>query len=134
MNSVSGVSGASSPTVIDVGNCAPDHAAICRMLQSNFKATVHQAQNAKETLALLGQHHVDLILVNRKLDEDYSDGLEIIRMLKGSTQHCDVPCMLITNYEEYQQQAIQAGALRGFGKLSLNAPETLEGLKKLFGK
>ena len=30
--------------------------------------------------------------------------------------------MMITNYEEHQQQAVQAGAVRGFGKLTLRKP------------
>jgi hypothetical protein len=37
--------------------------------------------------------------------------------------------MLITNYAEHQQQAIAAGAILGFGKLELNAPETLKRLE-----
>ena len=34
--------------------------------------------------------------------------------------------MLVTNYEEHQQAAMEAGCVRGFGKLAVNEPETRE--------
>ena len=34
--------------------------------------------------------------------------------------------MLITNFAEYQDLAVQAGAEAGFGKAELHRPETLE--------
>ena len=51
----------------------------------------------------------DLVLVNRKLDIDYSDGTEVIRTLKGDSKTADVPLMLVTNYPEHQEAAIAAG-------------------------
>lgn len=38
----------------------------------------------------------------------------------------DIPVMLVTNYVEHQQAAIQLGAMQGFGKLSLSDPQTTE--------
>lgn len=111
-------------TVLDVGNCGPDHAAIQRMLSANFKVHLLQADNARDTMAILKSQAVHLVLVNRKLDEDYSDGVEIIKLIKSDPELHSVPVMLITNYEEHQQQAIALGAVRGFGKLSINSPET----------
>ena len=37
--------------------------------------------------------------------------------------------MLITNYAEHQDAAEKIGALRGFGKMELNSPETLKRLE-----
>ncbi|MCA9149556.1 MAG: response regulator [Planctomycetales bacterium] len=115
-------------TVLDVGNCAPDHAAIRRMLTNNFDVTVLQTDQAQDTLELLAKQPVDLILVNRKLDCDYSDGMRIIEQLKGDQRYSSIPVMLVTNYEDHQDQAVSVGALRGFGKLALSAPETLASL------
>jgi CheY-like chemotaxis protein len=81
-------------------------------------------------LAALGQGSFDLVLVNRKLDVDYSDGLEIVRQLKTHEQHAAVPVMLVTNYPEYQQQAVALGAEPGFGKAELSSPATLEKLAR----
>jgi two-component system chemotaxis response regulator CheY len=114
--------------VLDVGNCVPDHAAIRGMLERQFKADVRQAHGPDDALRLLRQEPFDLVLVNRKLDQDYSDGLDIIQAIKADPQLGATPCMLVTNYEDQQQVAVQAGAVPGFGKKTLYAPETQERL------
>jgi len=110
--------------VLDVGNCVPDHAAIRTMLQRNFKADVVQADGPGDALTLLKREPFDLVLVNRKLDQDYSDGLEVIKSIKADPKLSPVPCMLITNYPDQQQVAVAAGAEYGFGKKELYASET----------
>ncbi len=120
-------------TVLDVGNCGPDHASIKRMLQSNFDVNVLQAHNATDTLAILGTQPIDLVLINRKLDEDYSDGIEILKLIKADEKIGGIPVMLITNYEEHQAQAISLGALAGFGKLSLNSTQTHQRIAEALG-
>jgi CheY-like chemotaxis protein len=72
-------------------------------------------------------------LINRKLDIDYSDGMEILREIKRSEAFGHIPVMLITNYAEHQQQAVAQGALLGFGKLELHSPETIERLGSILG-
>ena len=69
------------------------------------------------------------MLVNRKLDRDYSDGIDVIRRLKADPRTSHFPLMLITNYTEYQDLATGLGALRGFGKLEYEQPETLARLR-----
>jgi CheY-like chemotaxis protein len=111
-------------TVLDVGNCVPDHAAIQKMLTTSFGVQVVQAHNAKDTLETLRSRAIDLVLINRKLDEDYSDGIEILKLIKADPNLSSMPVMLVTNLEEYQQQAMAVGARRGFGKLALNSQAT----------
>jgi len=41
-----------------------------------------------------------------------------------------VPVMLVSNFADAQAQAVESGALPGFGKAALNAPETLARLKE----
>lgn len=113
------------PRVIDVGNCAPDFAAIKRMLESQFQANVEQAHSAADAVKLLKSAPADLVLINRKLDMDYSDGTEVLKQLKSDPETSQVPVMLVTNYAEHQQAAVELGAIEGFGKLSLSAPETI---------
>ena len=96
------------------------------MLTSNFDVQVLQAQNSAEALDVLRSNNVDLVLVNRKLDEDYSDGIEVIRSLKSDPLLTKIPVMLVTNLEEHQQLALSLGAIRGFGKLALNSSQTIE--------
>lgn len=116
--------------VLDVGNCSLDHGTIRSTLTRHFDCEVVQCHGPGDTLAALRGGKFDLVLVNRKLDEDYSDGLEIIKQIKADPQLAPVPTMLITNYPEHQAAAIAAGADPGFGKLSVATPETLELLGK----
>lgn len=109
--------------VLDVGNCQPDHAAI-KQLMGRFGHEVVQAHGASDALAALRGGDIALVVVNRKLDADYSDGIEVIRQIKADPQLADVPVMLITNYAEHQDAAVALGALRGFGKLEYGKPET----------
>jgi CheY-like chemotaxis protein len=110
--------------VLDVGNCVPDHAAIRRMLETTFQADVVQADGPDDALAALRKGQFDLVLVNRKLDADYSDGLDVIAAIKADSNLKSVPCMLITNYPDQQQVAVAVGAEYGFGKKELHAEPT----------
>lgn len=118
--------------VLDVGNCQPDHAAIKGLL-ARFDCDIVQAHEASDALKALRAAPFDLVLVNRKLDIDYSDGIEVIRQIKADPQVGQTPVMLITNYAEHQDAAQQLGALRGFGKLEYGKPETTQKLEAVFG-
>src|SRR5262245_46348407 len=119
------------PRVLDIGNCVPDHAAIRGMFEKSFHAEVLQADGLDDALVILRQQPVDLVVVNRKLDRDYSDGLDIIKQVKSDAKLSTIPCMLITNYPDQQQVAVAAGAEYGFGKKELYADTTQSRLKKL---
>jgi CheY-like chemotaxis protein len=116
--------------VLDVGNCQPDHAAIRRLIQSHFDADVVRAHGWSDATAELLKGGIDLVLVNRRLDRDHSDGIELIRQIRTDARMGTMPCMLISNHPEYQAQAEQAGAERGFGKSELDQEETLEKLRQ----
>jgi CheY-like chemotaxis protein len=120
-------------TVLDVGNCVPDHASIKRLLTSHYDVEVLQTHASDDTLALLRNRSVDLVLINRKLDCDYSDGTEILKLLKADPQLAKTPVMIITNYAEHQDAAVALGAERGFGKLELQHPATREQLNTFLG-
>ncbi len=117
-------------TVLDVGNCVPDHAAIRGMLQRTYGANVLQTHGPDDTLAALERGGIDLVLINRKLDQDYSDGIEILRLIKKDERLRAVPVMIVTNYPDHQAAAVAEGAEYGFGKLELAAPQTHERLSK----
>jgi len=120
-------------TVLDVGNCGFDHALIKAMIESHFDAVVLQAHGADDALSLLRSRQVQLVLVNRRMDRDQSDGIEIIKRIEATPDLAGTHAMLITNYPEYQEKAVEAGAQRGFGKADLNAPATREVLEKFLG-
>ena len=120
--------------LLDCGNCGPDFNSIRQMANSNFGATVLQSHGTDDTLKLLRERKIDLVTVNRKLDRGYSDGLAVVNEIKSDPDVGDVPVMLVTNYEEHQQTAMDAGCVRGFGKLAINDPETREILEPFLGK
>ena len=71
----------------------------------------------------------DLVLINRKLDADYSDGREIVRSIKQDSELAETPVMLVSNHDEAQQEAVELGAEYGFGKLEYADPRVIERLK-----
>ncbi len=117
--------------VLDVGNCNPDHATVTTFLSKHFEVVIDRAKLPLDAMAQLRAKSYDLVLVNRKLDEDYSDGMEIIRQMKADPALEQVPVMLITNFAEHQDAAEAEGALRGFGKLEYGEPATLEKLRAI---
>jgi CheY-like chemotaxis protein len=120
--------------VLDVGSCAPDHAALRRLIESSFDAAVVQAHGPEDALAELRRRSFALVLVNRKLDRDDRDGVEVIRQIKSDPELMPVPVMLITNYAEYQDLAVAAGAVRGFGKAEIGEERTLAELNRYLGR
>ncbi|HZZ72555.1 MAG TPA: response regulator [Pirellulales bacterium] len=115
-----------SQRVLDVGNCVPDHTALTRFFQTHFPGTtLVRAHGLADALAELQAHEFALVVVNRKLDRDYADGLDVIQHLKADPAAQHVPMMLITNYPEYQAAAVQAGCAPGFGKSELEDPATV---------
>ncbi|MFO0914336.1 MAG: response regulator [Pirellulales bacterium] len=110
--------------VLDVGNCSHDHHTLRHFIESHFSAKVSQAESWHDAQQHLAQRNYSLVLVNRLLDADGTEGVEVIRQLKQS-EWSAVPAMLVTNFPDHQQLAVDVGALPGFGKLALGKPEVL---------
>lgn len=121
-------------TVLDIGNCNPDHYAITQLLTGNYDVVVLRAHELSDALQLLSEKKVDLIVINRKLDIDYSDGIEILRHLKQDAAFKGIPTMIITNYAEQQLAAVAEGAEYGFGKLQYSEPATRDCLSRFLDK
>ncbi len=120
--------------VLDVGQCGPDHSAIRSYLTRNFDCEVDTADAIPDAVEKLKHEKFDLVLVNRKLDCDYTDGIDVIRALKADTATSCVPVMLVTSYPEHQEAAIAVGAIRGFGKLEFGKAETRDLLSPILSE
>src|SRR6266404_5678694 len=105
--------------VLNVGQCHADGSSMTRVIEEQFEADVVPADTAAEARALLERESFHLILVNRILDADGSSGLELIKQIKADPGLQDVPVMLVSNYEDWQQEAAKLGAVPGFGKAGL---------------
>jgi two-component system chemotaxis response regulator CheY len=112
-----------SKMVLSIGQCSADHASISRLLQTKFQAIIKTADSIEE--ANKHSHHssIDLILVNRIFDLTGEEGLNFIRdHLAGPAKL--IPVILVSNYADAQDSAVDLGAKPGFGKAALNSPET----------
>ncbi len=117
--------------VLDVGQCTPDHFTISNLLSDHFDVKVDRAANVGEALAMMQRQKYRLVLVNRLIDEDGSDGMELIRNATADERLRETPLMLVSNYDDAQIQAVEAGGLRGFGKSQIGNRETIERLAEL---
>ena len=117
--------------VLDVGQCNPDHSTISRLLSDHFDVRVDRAATVGEALAMMHRQSYRLVLVNRLIDEDGSDGMELIRNATADERLRATPLMLVSNYDDAQNQAVEAGGLRGFGKSQIGNRETIERLAEL---
>ena len=115
-----------------VGHCGSDAFAL--------KLAVEKAADGRDIpvrTAIETDEHVTaassdtLLLINRQLGNMLrrTTGIEFInQMLKRD----DPPrMMLVTNYDDAQQQAIDAGAFPGFGKSQVHKPETKAKLQRV---
>ncbi len=121
-----GTSGVTSlRTVVLVGHCGPDmfmlKTAVGRALPEATIVSVNDVD-------ALGEYRTSasLLLVNRELDGafDSRSGIELIQQV---IQRDNPPAvMLISDHEDAQQEAIDAGAEPGFGKSQLYDKSTTD--------
>jgi hypothetical protein len=123
------------PIVLDVGQCDYDHGRIRSFLE-RMDCEVKRAHTAAEARAAIAHGTVSLVLVNRLLDTDGSDGVALISDLvrEGGQYASELKVMLVSNYPEYQDKAVELGAVYGLGKSELEQPQTAEKVLKALGK
>jgi two-component system chemotaxis response regulator CheY len=123
----------SAKRVLSVGQCFADHGAIVRALQKHCDAEVVSAATAYEAATQLQQADFDLVLVNRVFDADGASGLDFLSAIKGDETLRYLPVMLVSNYPEAQRQAVDLGAMPGFGKAGLDGPALIACVKAVLG-
>ncbi|MBP9886444.1 MAG: hypothetical protein KBF93_09105 [Leptospiraceae bacterium] len=116
--------------IMSVGQCNPDHSALSNFLTKHFDCKIIRIDSTQEAITSLQKESVDLVLVNRKLDVDYTDGTILIEQMQSDTNLRNIPIMLISNYPESQDEAVKLGAKRGFGKLEFQSDESVKKVKE----
>ncbi len=118
--------------VLLVGHCGFDESSLAR--------AVAGALPDIDILSAAGRQDLDqhanpgsLWLINRVLDGRFKarSGVELIALYAQNEQGPRM--MLISNYADAQADAVQVGALPGFGKQALRSPETVDKLKAAAG-
>jgi two-component system chemotaxis response regulator CheY len=114
--------------VLSVGQCVPDGTAIKSFLTQRFAATVQASDSADDALAMLHNGPFDLVLVNRNFVADGGSGLDFIKAVKATPATGKIPIMLVSNFADAQQRAIDLGAEPGFGKAQIGSEQVVEQL------
>ncbi|HKQ49239.1 MAG TPA: hypothetical protein VJZ71_14300 [Phycisphaerae bacterium] len=117
-------------SVLDVGNCDPDHGTIQQMLRENFDVRIDRVMFVDDALARMREQQYDLVLFNRLIFEDGSEGIELLKRAKSDPELKDTPIMMISNFDDAQAAGVAAGGEPGFGKKSVFATSTIERLSK----
>lgn len=115
--------------VVLVGHCGFDARSLMRAVEQALPtANFESADNAADLERFGGDD--SLLLINRLLDGsfDAANGIELIRKL--ATGPSRPRTMLISNLEDAQEQAEQAGALPGFGKGDLHTNKATDRLRE----
>jgi two-component system chemotaxis response regulator CheY len=118
--------------VLSVGQCGFDHRSISQSFRKAFDAEVESASTHAEALEALRAKPYDLVLVNRVGDRDGAKGIDLIQALKAEADLAGVPVMLVSDYPDAQREAVELGALPGFGKSDLGSLAASEDLRRIF--
>jgi DNA-binding NarL/FixJ family response regulator len=116
-----------------VGHCGPDLSWLRTSITRAIKDVTFVNTDDEAELEQAIAEGVDLVLLNRRLDWGFKtdQGVELIRWLRA--QHPNLKLMLVSNYPDAQEAAMQAGALPGFGKSELRSAATHEKLRAALG-
>jgi two-component system chemotaxis response regulator CheY len=116
--------------ILSIGNCAYDHGQLAGLMRRHFRAEVFAVKHTEEALQRLQADRFDLVLVNRVFHGNGQQGLDAIRRMKADPNLATTPVMLVSNFPEYQAQALAEGAEPGFGKSQFEMLDSLESLRR----
>ena len=115
--------------VLIVGHCDLDNPQITSLIEKNFSAKVTRLKLSKKAIEYLEEQNYDLVIINRIGAFDQESAIELITKIKQDGRF-NVPLMMITNYKDQMDKAVEIGAVPGYGKDKLHDKETLELLSK----
>jgi CheY-like chemotaxis protein len=111
-------------TILNIGQCQIDGPRMARLFREKLKANVLEADDAPSAIQMLENEPVNLVLVNRELAIGGESGVNVIAELRLAG--CKTPVMLVSDHADAQDQAVRKGAMKGFGKSSLEDLATLD--------
>ncbi|MBC8550750.1 MAG: response regulator transcription factor [Candidatus Brocadiales bacterium] len=115
--------------VLIVGHCDLDNPQITSLIEKNFSANVTRLKLSKKATEYLEKQDCDLVIINRIGAFDQESGLELIVKIKEDGRF-KVPLMMVTNYKDQMDKAVEEGAVPGYGKDKLHDKDTIELLSK----
>jgi hypothetical protein len=123
-----------STRVLLVGHCGPDSSFLRMAVKKADPAVQIVAADDDTELSKVLVDGVDLILFNRELGYGFEQPEGVAMIARLRTTNPKLRMMLVSNYTDAQQRAVQAGGLPGFGKREIGQPWVTELLKSaLYG-
>ena len=122
-------------TIALIGHCGPDASYLRLAVTRAVKdARVVFVDDQHELNKLVADGGVDLVMLNRQLDYGFEsdEGVELIKRLRERSP--TLRTMLVSNYPEAQQAAIEAGAAPGFGKREIGSPRVIDLIRDALGE
>jgi len=120
-----------SKKVVLVGHCGADSSYL-RLAVKSARPDVQivTAESDKELKNAI-MDGADLVLFNRVVDYgfDTEEGVELIRAYQKAFP--SMKSMVVSNYDTAQNEAVQAGALPGFGKREIGTPRVKQLLQQV---
>ena len=114
-----------------IGHCVPDSGMLKSVVSRIFPACEVVRVNDEQT-ALDEVKRSDLLLINRQMDGDFPGvsgmGINLIRELRGVPER-KAALILVSNFEDAQQEAVGIGAAPGFGKAKAGSAEAAERMR-----
>lgn len=111
-------------TILSVGQCNFDHSQISQFITSHIECSIIRMNTVNQALEYLQKQKVDLVLVNRIIDSDQTDGILLVEQIKKDSTLQRIPIMLVSDLKEYQENAVELGAVLGFGKSQLDSEKS----------
>lgn len=100
------------------------------MLTQHFDVQVDRVMFVDEAIKKLESNQYALVLFNRLIFADSSPGIALLERTNSNGSGDKTPMMMISNFDESQQQCIAAGGVPGFGKNAIFDDSTRELLGK----
>lgn len=116
--------------LLDVGNCDPDHGMIREMLTKHFDVRIDRVMFVDDALKKMRERTYALVLFNRLVFADGSEGIDLLRQAKADPVLKAMPMMMISNYADAQQASVSSGGEPGFGKADVGSPKAVDLLRK----
>ena len=121
-----------SKRILLVGHCGVDGPRLQREIASKFDSVQADRINSMEDLEAAVADGADLLLVNREpIGFAPMLGVDVIRQLRE--EYPDQKAILVSDYEDAQEEAAGAGALPGFGKADIGSPKFAEIVRSALG-
>ncbi|MHC4870872.1 MAG: hypothetical protein ACYTFY_03410 [Planctomycetota bacterium] len=112
--------------VLLVGHCGFDSRRIIESLQKSGFDEFDSADSVKEAAEKCLAEQYSLVVANRVIEGDGRGGIKCVEVIKSDQETVGTPVLVLSAYTDTQEEAVEKGAERGFGKDLLDSDEAVD--------